>query len=99
MGGRPSYIHCGIDSWAYLFKVEDVVSYATKENAMQSVQKALIKHPEAIDVGLRTDRGPQYDSESFRESMKVLGVKQEFIFVNGPHKGQQTDDLLLTIRS
>jgi putative transposase len=72
-----TYIFCDIDGWAFLFNVIDIVSRewlsyifdtsATKENAILSVQKALIKHPEATDVRLRTDRGPQYESEAFRE--------------------------------
>lgn len=44
------------------------------------------KHPEAIDVRLRTDRGPQYDSESFRQNMKILRIKQEFMAVNTPEQ-------------
>jgi hypothetical protein len=33
-----------------------------------SVDKALIKHPGAVDGRLRTDGGPRYESETFRES-------------------------------
>ena len=103
-----TYIHCGIDGWAYLFNVEDVVSrewvsyvfdkYATKENAILSVQNALIKHPEAIDVRLRTDRGPQYESEAFKESMKILGVKQEFIAVNTPEQNGHMESFHKTLK-
>jgi transposase InsO family protein len=103
-----TYIHCGIDGWAYLFNVEDVVSrewvsyvfdkYATKENAILSVQNALIKHPEAIDVRLRTDRGPQYESESFRESMKILGVRQEFIAINTPEQNGHMESFHKTLK-
>jgi putative transposase len=103
-----TYIHCGVDGWAYLFNVEDVVSrewvsyvfdkYATKENAILSVQKALIKHPDAVDVRLRTDRGPQYESEAFRESMKILGVKQEFIAVNTPEQNGHMESFHKTLK-
>jgi putative transposase len=103
-----TYIHCGIDGWAYLFNVEDVVSrewvsyvfdrYATKENAILSVEKALIKHPEAVDVRLRTDRGPQYESEAFRESMKILRVKQEFIAVNTPEQNGHMESFHKTLK-
>lgn len=89
-----TYIHCGVDGWAYLFNVVDVFSrewvsyvfdkYAVKENAILSVEKALIKHPQALDVRLRTDHGSKYGSRAFKESMRVLGVKQEFIAVNTP---------------
>ena len=103
-----TYIHCGIDGWAYLFNVEDVVSrewvsyvfdkYATKENAILSVEKALIKHPEATDVRLRTDRGPQYDSEAFRESMRILRVKQEFIALNTPEQNGHMESFHKTLK-
>jgi putative transposase len=103
-----TYIHCGVDGWAYLFNVMDVVSrewvsylfdkYATKENAILSVEKALIKHPEATDVRLRTDRGPQYESIAFRGSMKVLGVKQEFIAVNTPEQNGHVESFHKTLK-
>lgn len=103
-----TYIHCGIDGWAFLFNVIDVVSRewlsyvfdasATKENAILSVQNALIKHPEAIDVRLRTDRGPQYESEAFRESMKILSVKQEFIAVNTPEQNGHMESFHKTLK-
>jgi len=103
-----TYIFCGIDGWAFLFNVIDIVSRewlsyifdtsATKENAILSVQKALIKHPEAIDVRLRTDRGPQYESEAFRESMKVLGLKQEFIAVNTPEQNGHMESFHKTFK-
>jgi putative transposase len=103
-----TYIHCGVDGWAYLFNVMDVVSrewvsyvfdrYATKENAILSVQNALIKHPEASGVRLRTDRGPQYESESFRENVKILGVKQEFIAVNTPEQNGHVESFHKTLK-
>jgi len=103
-----TYIHCGIDGWAYLFNVLDVVSRewlsyvfdttATKENAILSVQEALIKHPEAIDVRLRTDRGPQYESEAFKESMKILRVKQEFIAVHTPEQNGHMESFHKTLK-
>jgi len=103
-----TYIHCGIDGWAFLFNVIDIVSRewlsyvfdtsATKENAILSVQKALIKHPEATDVRLRTDRGPQYESEAFKESMKILRVKQEFIAVNTPEQNGHMESFHKTLK-
>jgi len=88
--------------------VEDVVSrewvsyvfdkYATRENAILSVEKALIKHPEAVDVRLRTDRGPQYESEAFRESMRIIRVKQEFIAVNTPEQNGHVESFHKTLK-
>ena len=103
-----TYVFCGIDGWAYLFNVLDVVSREwiayvfdtspTKENAILSIEKALIKHPEARNVRLRTDRGPQYESKAFRESMKVLGMKQEFIAVNTPEQNGHVESFHKTLK-
>jgi len=103
-----TYIHCGIDGWAYLFNILDVVSrewisyvfdkYAAKENAILSVEKALTKHPEARDVRLRTDHGSQYGSDAFKRSMKVLGVKQEFIAINTPEQNGHLESFHKTLK-
>ena len=103
-----TYIHCGVDGWAYLFNVEDVFSrewvsyvfdkYAVKENAILSVEKALIKHPEAVGVRLRTDHGSQYGSRAFKESMRVLQVKQEFIAVNTPEQNGHMESFHKTLK-
>jgi len=103
-----TYIFCGMDGWAYLFTVLDVVSRewvsyvfdtsATKENAILSVEKALIKRPEARDVRLRTDHGSQYGSDAFKGSMKVLGVRQEFIAVNTPEQNGHLESFHKTLK-
>ena len=71
MGSR-SYLHtlCGIDGWGYLFNVFDVftrewVGYcfdlsAVKENAIISVENALVTHKDIVpqqDLVIRTDNG------------------------------------------
>jgi transposase InsO family protein len=103
-----TYIHCGVDGWAYLFNVVDVFSrewvsyvfdhYAVKENAILSVEKALIKHPQAIDVRLRSDHGSQYGSRAFKESMRILGVRQEFIAVNTPEQNGHMESFHKTLK-
>ena len=103
-----TYIHCGVDGWAYLFNVIDVASrewvsyvfdtYAVKENAILSVEKAVIKHPEAIGVRLRTDHGSQYGSKTFKESMRILGIKQEFIAVNTPEQNGHMESFHKTLK-
>jgi len=103
-----TYIHCGIDGWAYLFNVVDVFSrewvsyvfdkYAVKENAILSVEKSLIKHPETIGVRLRTDHGSQYGSNAFKESMRILDIKQEFIAVNTPEQNGHVESFHKTLK-
>ena len=103
-----TYIHCGIDGWAYLFNVVDVFSrewvsyvfdkYAVKENAILSVEKALIKHPGTVGIRLRTDHGSQYGSNTFKQSMRILSVKQEFIAVNTPEQNGHMESFHKTLK-
>jgi putative transposase len=103
-----TYVHSGVDGWAYLFNVEDVFSrewvsyvfdkYAVKENVIPSVEKALVKHPEASGVRLRSDHGSQYGSRAFKESMRILGVRQEFIAVNTPEQNGHMESFHKTLK-
>ena len=53
----------------------------------QAVVKALEKHPEASGkVTLYSDNGSQYISETFKQSMKALGIKQRYIAYNTPEQ-------------
>jgi putative transposase len=93
-----TYIWCGTDRWCYLFNVLDVFSRewagyafdtaARSDNAIMSVNNALAAHPQ-IDpskLTLRIDNGSQYTSRKFTESMKVLGLRLEYIFANTPEQ-------------
>jgi putative transposase len=93
-----TYIWCGADRWCYLFNVLDVFSRewvgyafdtaARAENAIMSVNNALTTH-QGIDLSrltLRVDNGSQYTSKKFTGSMKVLGLKLEYIFANTPEQ-------------
>jgi len=92
-----TYILCGVDGWCYLFNVLDCYSrewiayvfdvLAKKENAIQSVVRALEKHPEATrTVTLYSDNGPQYGSDAFMDSMDALGINHKFIAYNTPEQ-------------
>jgi putative transposase len=105
-----TYIWCGRDRWCYLFDVLDVFSRvwigyafdtrAGKDNAIMSVNNALASHPQ-IDTGiltLRVDNGAQYRSREFIESMKALGIKLEFIFVNTPEQNGHIESFQKTLK-
>jgi putative transposase len=92
-----TYIWCGSDGWCYLFSVIDAFSrewvayvfdpLARKDNAIQSVVKALQRHPDAAGmVTLRVDNGPQYASDAFRGSMRALGIELEYIAYRTPEQ-------------
>jgi putative transposase len=93
-----TYVWCGIDRWGYLFNVLDVFSRewagyafdtrARSDSAIASVSNALASHP-GVDVSkltLRVDNGAQYTSRRFTESMRVLGLRVEYIFANTPEQ-------------
>jgi transposase InsO family protein len=91
-------IHRGIDGWGYLFNMFDIftrewVGYcfdlsALKENAIISVENALVTHKDIVPENLvmRTDNGSQYTSKAFRKSISVLGLKLEHIYYNTPEQ-------------
>lgn len=105
-----TYVWCGRDRWCYLFDVLDVftrigVGYAFdtragKENAIMSVNNSLAAHPgiKTDDLTLRVDNGSQYRSREFIESMKALGIKLEFIFVNTPEQNGHIESFQKTLK-
>lgn len=105
-----TYIYCGIDGWGYLFNVFDIytrewVSYcfdlsAIKENAIISIENALVSHRNVIPEQLiiRADNGSQYTSKAFRKSMLTLGLKIEHIAVNTPEQNGHIESFHKTLK-
>lgn len=105
-----TFVWSGVDGWSYLFNVEDVFhrewlgysfdTQAVKENAIMSVNNALASHQE-VDVKkltLRCDNGSQYRSNAFRESMRALGIKLEFIYYNTPEQNGHIESFHKTLK-
>jgi putative transposase len=103
------YIRCGIDGWGYLFSVLDVFSrewlayvfdlLALKDNAIQAVVKAFEKHSYAKGhVTLYSDNGSQYVSITFRNSMKLLGIRHRFIAYNTPEQNAYIEAFHKTLK-
>ena len=105
-----TYIWCGRDRWCYLFSVLDVFTRiwlgyafdtrAGRENAIMSVNNALASNPR-IDtdrLSLRVDNGSQYRSREFIDSMKAIGIKLEFIFVNTPEQNGHIESFQKTLK-
>lgn len=105
-----TFVWCGVDGWSYLFNVEDVFqrewagysfdTSAVKENAIMSVNNALAAHPQVDprELTLRCDNGSQYRSRAFRESMKALGIKLEFIYYNTPEQNGHIESFHKTLK-
>lgn len=72
---------------------------AVKENAIISVENALVTHkviPEQLTM--RADNGSQYTSNAFRKSMSVLGLKLEHIAVNTPEQNGHIESFHKTLK-
>ena len=109
-----TYIHCGIDGWGYLFNVFDVftrewIGYcfdlsAVKENAIISIENALVSHKEIVHDDdnnkptIRADNGSQYTSNAFKKSMSVLGIKLEHIACNTPEQNGHIESFHKTLK-
>ena len=105
-----TYIHCGIDGWGYLFNMFDIFTrewvgycfdlYAVKENAIISVENALVTHKGIVPENLviRTDNGSQYTSKAFRKSISALGLKLEHIYYNTPEQNGHIESFHKTLK-
>lgn len=105
-----TYVPCGVDGWCYLFNVLDVFSRewagkqfsptATKDNAILSVENALVSHKELGPPAprLRADNGPQYTSRAFRESMQVFGLRLEHIMYRTPEQNGAIESFHRTLK-
>jgi putative transposase len=105
-----TFVWCGVDGWCYLFNALDVFqrewlgyafdTSAVKENAIMSVNNALAAHPqvETSKLTLRCDNGSQYRSAAFRESMRALGIRLEFIYYNTPEQNGHVESFHKTLK-
>jgi|ACXJ01.1.fsa_nt_gi transposase InsO family protein len=91
------YVGTARDGIHYLMSIKDCfskkwISYefsktCTARDCIRAVEKAYaIRFPDGNhnDLILRTDNGPQYVSREFRESVKLLGIRSEYIQKHTP---------------
>ena len=104
-----TYIHCGVDGWCYCFNVLDAftrkwLSYgfevsATAKAAVAAVVHAVVQEkPDATKLRIRTDNGSQYSSREFRESIKSLGIRHDFIWKNTPEQNGHIESFHKTLK-
>ena len=104
-----TYIHCGRDGWCYCFNVLDVFTRkwaaymfdtaATADTAIQSVLQAVSEAGGKVPgLRLRTDNGSQYISRKFREAMKALGIRHEFIWKHTPEQNGHVESFHGTLK-
>jgi transposase InsO family protein len=91
------YVSTKREGMAYLMSIKDCfskkwISYefsrtCTAKDCIRAVEKAYaIRFPDGNphDLILRTDNGPQYMAETFRNTVKILGIKSEYIQKHTP---------------
>ena len=91
------YVSTVHDGMAYLMSIKDCyskkwISYefsrtCTARDCIRAVEKACavrFPHGGMHNLILRTDNGPQYVSREFRETMKLLGIRSEYIQKHTP---------------
>lgn len=104
-----TYLWCGIDGWCYLFNAIDVftrkwVGYsfdvsASKDAAVQCVVNAIASEkPDCTKLLIRTDNGSQYVSKKFRDSIQILGARQEFIYYHTPEQNGHVESFHHTLK-
>lgn len=104
-----TYVWCGIDRWCYLFNVIDMFSrrwvaysfdtVASKDSAIQAVLNALAKSSaDPKGLTLRVDNGSQYRSQRFVNSIKLLGMRLEFIAVHTPEQNGHVESFHKTLK-
>ena len=74
---------------------------AVKENAIISVENALVTHKDIVpqqDLVIRTDNGSQYTSKAFRKSISVLRLKLEHIYYNTPEQNGHIESFHKTLK-
>jgi transposase InsO family protein len=112
------YVGTARDGMHYLMSIKDCfskkwISYefsrsCTATDALRAVEKACaVRFSGTVphDLVLRTDNGPQYISHEFKESMKLLGIRSEYIQKHTPedngdiesfHNSLKTDYIWVT---
>jgi len=104
-----SYVDCGADGWCYCFNVVDAftrkwVGYsfspsATSDVAIQSIVYAVASNkPDCSTLRVRTDNGTQYKSHATRNSIKLLGIQQEFIWHHTPQQNGHVESFHKTLK-
>ena len=106
--GDLTYVLCGstggrISSTSWTSSRERVGyafdTSAVKENAIMHVNNTIASHPQAnTELTLRCDNGSQYRSGAFRESMRALGIRVEFIYANTPEQNGHVESFHKTLK-
>ena len=91
------YVSTAGDGMTYLMSIKDCFSKrwiscelprsCTSRDCIKAVEKAyVLRFPDckSQDLILRTDNGPQHNAKEFRDTMKQMGIEQEYIQKHTP---------------
>jgi len=106
-----TYVWCGpTDGWGYCFNVVDVFArqwvshvfspHATADVGVQSVTGAMaaVSPEKHRDLIIRCENGTQYTSKTFRENMKALKVRIEYIWHHTPQQNGHVESFHGTLK-
>lgn len=103
-----TFVCCGTDRWGYLFNHLDVftmqwLAYTLSRNMRKhDAIDSLVKAADGRDTTqlmLRSDNGSQFTSDEFMDSVKALGIRQEFIRVNTPEQDGHIESFHSTLKT
>ena len=103
-----TYVWCGTDRWCYLFNILDCftrewLAYVfARDMRRQHAIDCLLKATEGRDLSnlvLRSDNGSQFSSGAFMESVKALGIRQEFIANSTPEQQGHIESFHSTLKT
>jgi putative transposase len=102
-----TYLKSG-EGWLYLCTVKDIVSGAIlgeatsermkKELVMRAFLNAQARYPLAKGAIFHSDRGSQYTSGAFMETLKLYGIKQSFSRVGTPGDNAWAESFFATLK-
>ena len=74
------------------------VSATAKAAVAAMVHAVALEKPDAAKLRIRTDNGSQYSSREFRESIKSLGIRHDFIWKNTPEQNGHIESFHKTLK-
>lgn len=102
-----TYLRSG-EGWLYLCAVKDIVSgeilgestshSLKKELVIQAFLNAQARHNLASDTIFHSDRGCQYTSKAFMETLKMYGIRQSFSRVGMPGDNAWAESFFSTLK-
>ena len=106
--GDITFIPCG-EKWLYLAVVIDlcsrrIVGWALAENlrsdlVVEAMQQAIASRGHTTDLIFHSDRGSQYGSRTFRDVLRLTGMRQSMSARANPYHNAWTESFMGTLKT